>query len=232
MKISLGELRRLIRETIEESMALTETVNVFGPPGSPLWGSGMENISPLSKVKDVVPTMYKKIDKVTGADLGWRRGAREITREEPLWDWKPYATRRITDLELPVALEAGVPVFADRSEITDEELKLIRNHRARLFTATHPQAMNATQARLVKTSDGKWLLYGQWVHRNPNEHQPRLTPPARGEAAPVASRAASERMAARREAERAAAPPTVVRRRRDEETGAVTSITPVRGNRR
>jgi hypothetical protein len=244
MRISLGELRRLIRETIEESMALTETVNVFGPPGSPLWGSGMENISPLSKVKDVVPVSYEKIDRNTGVSLGWRKGVKQVTREEPLWDWKPFSTRRITDLELPVALEAGVPVFADRSELTDEEFKLIMSLRAKLFSAKHPKSPanqvlspNQTETnqtfepRLVKTADGKWLMYGQWVHRDPSEHQPRFTPPARGEIPALVSRAAQERRAAKN-APSGPSSVSVVRRRRDEETGAVTSITPVRGNRR
>jgi hypothetical protein len=208
MKISLGELRRLIRETIEESMG---SPTIFGPPGAPIKPGRMSNERSNTGHKELEPSIvyFKGVDAVTGK--GWR-GKREFLKQGHTlaWKWNPDKVRTLTEKEYQEAKVLGI----------------------RELRSNDPALERSESARMTRGPDGRVQLYGQWVEMPFEGEEARFAPPVRGEVPPLVSRAASERMAARQAAVRDAAPPTVVRRRRDEETGAVTSITPVRGNRR
>jgi hypothetical protein len=231
----LSELREFIRSVIEEGLGVAN--HIFGPPDSPNWFPNAQNMS-MANSSGVVrweASFLVKNDKKKVVGRGFREGEKAALTKN--WRWNPARTRRLSGLdELDAALysdtkrgKKGAVVFAHRGKLSPEEKELVTRHNSHVISPEDQRAgaLNFSGASVEKMTDGDWLLRGQW------EEVTGPAPSVGGRSSgisPIVSRAAGERLAAKN-APSGPSSVSVVRRRRDEETGEITSITPVRGRR-
>jgi hypothetical protein len=206
MREEMRALRALIREAVRSEM---KAPTIFGPVNAPAFSGGFDNQKESTTNKELDPSIIwlKGIDRDTGDPY---RGKKVYARQGKTlqWEWKPNKVRTLTQDEYLEAQAAKV----------------------RTFDPDDPALSREKIARMTMGPDGRWQIFGQWVPFDSSAHAPRLSSPPRGEISPIKVPSAQERRAAKN-APSGPSSVSVVRRRRDEETGEITSITPVRGRR-
>jgi hypothetical protein len=163
MRLTLGQLKRIIREAIEDEFAPRRgggslppapppepepNLFIFGPPpetdNNPVPpkfpGTYLYQTTDTTRKHLTDRYRFTNTNKVTG-DV--TRGVRTVDSNPHTdrWHWHPNKPRKLTNEEFEFAKSKGIKVFIDDND---------------------PQFIKNTKARISKTADGRWYMLGQW----------------------------------------------------------------------